>query len=347
MMTSNLKSKFDRLLTIFHSFKAIYQLSPQQVENFIKAYDTYECEWVDGQAMKGSEKIAYPEIKKGILDWYSVLNKLCTIGVIEKMYIPPTMDPMESLINNQLIYEKQFCEWTGMKPGDNVFELGCGRGRITAHMASITGAHITGINIDPSQLDSATKFANKNGLSQRCQFMRADFNELPFPFPDNYFDCAYEVQALSLSRDLEKLFRELHRVIKPGGKLSLCAEWVRLPNYDAQNPQHRELLRRAKLQAGAIGSPFPAEYETALCNAGFDVLISKDPSVKKSIDLVHKAGSSLDRFLPLIKFLIKIKLMPKHFILLFDEIGKNTAALCEAERLGLISMGYHLTAQKR
>lgn len=346
MTTPNLDSKFQRLLTILKAFKTIYKLTPQQVENFVKAYDTYEYEWVDGEAVNNSKKVDYHEIKKGILNWYSVLNHLCSIGIVEKMYIPPTIDASQNLINNQLIYEKKFTEWTGIKAGDNVFELGCGRGRICAHVASITGARITAINIDQSQLDSAIQFAKKNGLSQQCHFINADFNELPFPFPDNYFDCIYEVQALSLSRDLEKLFRELHRLIKPGGKLSLCAEWVRLPKYDRENPHHRELMRRAKIQVGAIGSPLPEEYETALCNAGFKVLISEDPSMKISEDLVHKAGNSFNKFLPLMKFLIKLKLMPKHFVLLFDELGKNTAALLEAEKSDLISMSYHLTAQK-
>lgn len=347
MTTPYLKSKVQRLQTLLRTFKAIYQLSPQQVDGFINAYDAYECDWVSGQAMKGSEKVDYSEIKKDILNWYSVINKLCTIGVVEKMYIPPTMDPAQSLLNNQMIYEKQVSEWTGIKAGDNVLELGCGRGRITAYMASITGARITGLNIDPTQLESAVKFAEKNGLSQQCQFMKGDFNELPFPFPDNHFDCAYEVQAFSLSRDLEKVFRELHRIIKPGGKLSICAEWVRLPNYDAQNPTHQELMRRSKIQVGAIGTPSPEEYENALRSAGFEVLISKDPSVKLATPLVNEAGQSFDKYLPLMRFLIKMKLMPKHFILLWDVIGKNTDALREADRLGLVSMGYHLTAQKR
>lgn len=347
MTKPNLQSTFQRLLTLFRSFKFIYQLSPQQVEDFAKAYETYECDWVDGQAVKNSKKVEYQEVAKGLINWYGVLNHLCTIGVVEKMYIPPTMNPAENFFNNQLRYEEQFSEWTGIKAGNNVLELGCGRGRISAHIASITGAHITGINIDPSQVKSATEFAEKNGLSQQCQFIQKDFNELPFSFPDDYFDCAYEVQALSCSRDLTKLFRELHRMIKPGGKLSLCAEWVRLPNYDAQNPHHRELLRRAKIQAGAIGSPSPAEFEAALREAGFEILISKDPTLANAEQLVRKAGYSFDKFLPLMKFLIKIKLMPKHFIRLFDLIGQNTDALLEADKLGLLSMSYHITAQKK
>jgi sterol 24-C-methyltransferase len=346
MKMAYLQSKLRRVQTLFNSLKAVYHLTPEQVNNFIKAYDTYECDWVDGEAVKNGKKVDYNQVVENLLNWYSVLNHICSIGVVEKMYIPPIFDTKASFTDNQILYEKNFTRWLDIKKGNNVLELGCGRGRISAHVATLTGAKITGINIDDVQLNSAITFSEKTNLSQQCQFIKRDFNDLPFPFPDNYFDAAYEVQALSYSRDLEKLFRELHRVMKPGGKLCLCAEWVRLPPYDSKNARHLELMRRAKIQVGAIGTPSPEEYESALRNAGFNVLMSKDPSIAKSEILVKKAGSSFDRFYPLFKFLIKIKLIPKHFVLLFDEIGKNTDALREADDLGLVSMNYHFTAQK-
>jgi sterol 24-C-methyltransferase len=346
-MMTNPRSKLYRLSTMLRSLKAIYQLPPEKVEAFIQAYDIYDCDWVEGQAVKDSQKVDYTQVKQNLLNWYEVINHLCAIGVVEKMYIPPTIDPSQSVINNQILFERQFAEWLGMKAGDKVFELGCGKGRVAAHLASTTGASITGINIDQGQLDNATEHARKNGLSNQCKFMNADFNDLPFPFPDNYFDCIYEVQVLSLSRDLEKLFKELNRLLKPGGKISL-AEWVRLPNYDEANPHHVDLLKRIKPLVGAIGTPSPAEYETALQKAGFDVLISVDPSVNKSQELlIDKAGGYFDKILPFINFLVKIRILPKHFIALFDRLGKNTAALCEADRLGLVTMSYQIIAQKR
>lgn len=338
-------SKFYRLATMLRSFKAIYQLSPAQVDAFVKAYEIYDCDWIDGQAVKDTGHVDYKQVKESLLNWYSVINHLCAIGVVEKMYIPPTMNSAENVLRNQIIYEKKVAEWLDLKPGDKVFELGCGKGRVAAHIATVSGAHITGVNIDQGQLDSATAYAEKNHLP--CKFMNRDFNDLPFPFPDNHFDAIYEVQVLSLSRDLEKLFHELHRILKPGGKISL-SEWVRLPNYDPNNPHHVELLRQIKPLVGAIGTPSPDDYECALRSAGFEVLMSVDPSVNKSQEvLIDKAGNYFDKILPFINFLVKIKILPKHFITLFDRLGKNTQSLCEADRLGIVTMSYQITAQKR
>ena len=108
MMTVNANSKLYRLSTIAHSFKALYQLSPQQVDDFIKSYEIYDCDWVQGQAIKDSKNIEYGHVKKSLLNWYGVLNHLCAIGEVEKMYIPPTMDLDKSVINNQILFEQSF-----------------------------------------------------------------------------------------------------------------------------------------------------------------------------------------------------------------------------------------------
>ncbi|PJD92413.1 MAG: hypothetical protein CK424_05780 [Legionella sp.] len=337
---------FYRLSTIFHAFKALFRLSPKEVEDYIKSYDIYECDWVHGQAMKGTEAVDYQEVKAHILDFYEVINHLCAIGEVEKMYIPPALDLSKNIINNQLLFEKKFAQLLDLKRGDKVFELGCGKGRVAAHLASEMGVEITGINIDQGQLDNAMAFAKHNKLSEQCLFLNMDFNELPFPFADDSFDAIYEIQALSLSRDLGKLFQELYRILKPGGKISLL-EWVRLPNYDEHNPYHAELMHKVKPLIGAIGTPSPSEYEAALRHAGFEVLVSEDPGVNHSQEpLIHKASHSFDKLVPFVRILVTLHIIPKHFVPLFARLQKNTEALCEADRLGLITTCYHVVAQK-
>ncbi len=342
----NPNSIFYRLSTILQSFKALSHLSAQQVDSFIQSYEIYDCDWVHGQAMKASQPVEYKDVKDGILDWYGVLNHLCAMGEVEKMYIPPYLDASENIIMNQMLFEEKFARLLTLKPGDTVFELGCGKGRVAAHVAAYTGAHITGINIDQGQLNNAMEFAKKIDLSDQCTFLNADFNDLPFPFHDNHFDGIYEIQALSLSRDLNKLFQELHRILKPNGKISLL-EWVRLPNYDANNPHHLDLMKKIKPLIGAIGTPSPKEYEAALQQAGFQILVSEDPSLNHSQEpLVQKADHYFGLFMPVIRFFIAIRVMPKYFLPLLVRLQQDAQALCEAERLGLVTTSYHIMAQK-
>lgn len=349
MTSSELKIKPNslgyRLATILSSIKALYQLTPEQVDSFLKSYEIYDCDWVDGKAVKDSEVVAYREIQEKLITWYKVLNLLCAIGEVEKMYIPPALDLSAGVIENQLLFERKFCAQLGMKAGDRVLDLGCGRGRVAAHLASITGAHVTGINIDQTQLDYAQAYAKKNGLS--CTFLKQDFNDLPLPFPDHSFDCVYEIQAMSLSRDLDKLFKELSRITKPGGKFSIL-DWVRLPAYDPQNPHHADLMRRMKPFIGAIGTPTPEEFAASLQKAGFDVLVSEDPSVKQHQGpLIDNAGRYFDYASRIIKSLVWARIFPKHFVVLFDRLAQDSDSLSEAEQLGLVTTSYHIIAEKR
>lgn len=343
-----MKLELDHLLyrwkTILRSFKALYRLSPREVDAFVNSYEIYHCDWKEGKAIKDSKVVDYSDVKQGILDYYGVLSHLCAIGEVEKMYIPPMLDSSKNIIENQLMFEKRFSEQLNMKKGDSALEIGCGKGRVAAHLSTVTGAKVTGINIDQTQLDSAVAFSQKKGLP--CQFLNADMNDLPLPFADTTFDCIYEIQALSLSKDLEKLFREFYRVLKPGGKVSFL-EWVRFPKYDPQNPHHVELMRRIKPLIGAIGTPTPTEYEALLQKAGFKVLVSEEPSLNMHQGpLIRKAGKYFDRIAALIKGLVALRILPKHFVILFDRLRQDGAALREAESQGLVTTSYHLIAQK-
>ncbi len=75
----------------------------------------------------------------------------------KKMYIPPDMDKKASPLENQVIFERALAEAVGFGPGDKVLDLGCGRGRVAARMASVTGAHMAGPNIDPNQIAQAPR----------------------------------------------------------------------------------------------------------------------------------------------------------------------------------------------
>lgn len=345
-MSLNPNSKIYRLSTLWHSFKALYNLTPAQVSAFLKSYEIYDCDWVNGQAMKDNEKVEYEQVKTEIINYYSVLNFLCAIAQVEKMYIPPTLDLSAGVIDNQILFEKRFSQSLEMKPENKILDIGCGKGRVAAHLADFTGAHITGINIDPTQLRDANDFTLKNNLSDRCKFMNKDFNDLPLAFPDNYFNSIYDIQAFSYCRDIEKLFIELYRVLKPGGKFSFL-EWVRLPAYDENNPHHVSLMKKIKPLIGAIGTPSPQQYESALSKAGFEILVSEDPSIGKSQNpLTEKSATIYSKFYSTLKFLVKIKVLPTHIILLIDRFGKDVEALYEADELGLVTTSYHLVAQK-
>jgi sterol 24-C-methyltransferase len=276
--------------------------------------------------------------------YYGILNHLCALGDVEKMYIPPLMSKKATVLENQLLYEISIAKDIGLKPGATVLDLGCGRGRVAAHMAQFSGAQVMGLNIDPNQIDQARIFNEERGL--RNTFVVQDFNNLPLPFLDQSFDAFYQIQALSLCKDLPSLFREIFRVLKPGAKISLL-DWVSLPAYNPQNPEHSELMRRVKPLIGAVGTPTPESLEQALRDSGFVVLRSDNASLDglqapliKTVDLYFRTLRHV------ILALVKVRALPQHFKTLINRLCLDGQAFVKMDTQRLATTSYRIIAQK-
>jgi sterol 24-C-methyltransferase len=336
-----------RLATILKSVKTLYSLPQEKVDTFLNSYNIYDHDWANEKEL--TEKMGtdyYQQVQKKLVDYYSVLNHLCSIGQVEKMYIPPAMDLSVSIIANQKLYEKKMCQDLGIKKGQQVLDIGCGRGRVANHVASFTEANVTGINIDPNQLHSAQQFARGNGLSRQCQFKIHDLNDLPLPFQNNSFDAVYQIQVFTYAKDLEKLFKDIYRVLKPGGKLA-CLDWVSLKNYSAENPHHARLMKQIKPLIGAIGTHSDEQYVSALKRAGFEIVVEKNASIDGlQAPLIENADRFFTRITSFIRLFVKWRILPKHFSALFDRLTQDGQAFIEADRLRLVTTSYYIVAKK-
>jgi sterol 24-C-methyltransferase len=186
-----------RMETALRSFRVLKSLTKEQVDNFMNSYIIYDLDWADEEMMRDTLGPDYQKrVGDCLRDYYSVLNHMCAIGELEKMYIPPVMDLHVNLITNQSLYEESIAQELQLPDHPRVLDLGCGRGRVAAHMTLLTGARVTGLNIDHDQVASAIAFNKQRKFSNN--FIRADFNDLPLPLPDNEFDGFYQIQAFSL-----------------------------------------------------------------------------------------------------------------------------------------------------
>ncbi|MDE3055097.1 MAG: methyltransferase domain-containing protein [Verrucomicrobiota bacterium] len=338
---------FYRLGTVLKSFNALRKLPQQKVDAFMNSYNIYNHDWVNEEDLiRDMGPDYYAEVQKKLVDYYSVLNHLCAIGQVEKMYIPPAMDLSKSIIENQNLFERRMAKDLGLQPGNKALDIGCGRGRIASHMATVTGAHVTGVNIDLDQLDSAKRFIRAHKLEQQCHFQRGDLNDLPFPFPENHFDGIYQVQVFSLAKSLPKLFAEVYRMLKPGGKFA-CLDWMSLDAYDASNPHHANLMKRIKPLIGAIGTPSVHTYAEALRSAGFKILVNENASIDglqaPLIDKADRFYTGLSRW---VYRLTEWKVLPAHFRVLFDRLTRDGQAFVEADRMRLVTTSHYIVAQK-
>ena len=63
----------------------------------------------------------------------------------------------------------------GIREGMRVLDVGCGVGGPAREIAKFTGANIVGLNNNDYQIERATRYAAKEGLSDQLSFTKGDF----------------------------------------------------------------------------------------------------------------------------------------------------------------------------
>jgi cyclopropane fatty-acyl-phospholipid synthase-like methyltransferase len=135
---------------------------------------------------------------------------------------------------DQLRMEQRIAESAGMNSACHVLDVGCGMGGPACHLARLTGARIRGLTPNAAQLALARSLAVEEGVGDRVAFDQGDAGALPYP--DNAFDAVLFFESPCHFPDRQQFFREVHRVLKPGGRLAgedwLAAEGLNATDAD-------------------------------------------------------------------------------------------------------------------
>lgn len=107
-------------------------------------------------------------------------------------------------------------EFAGIKAGDSVLDLGSGAGNDCFVARAIVGesGKVTGIDFTDAMLEKAKLNNQKLGYTN-IEFVKGDIEEMPLP--ENTYDVVISNCVLNLVPDKKKAFKEIYRVLKPGG----------------------------------------------------------------------------------------------------------------------------------
>lgn len=101
--------------------------------------------------------------------------------------------------------------------GCDVLDFGCGLGGLTMLAASLGAHSATGIDIKPLPIQRAREAANKAGFNGRVRF--AVGTPVCIPLPDDSVDTILCFDVLEHIMEYRAIFREWHRVLRPGGRV--------------------------------------------------------------------------------------------------------------------------------
>jgi SAM-dependent methyltransferase len=155
--------------------------------------------------------------------------------------------------------------FASLRPGEVVVDLGCGGGLDVLLAAGKVGptGRIVGIDMTPEMLERARANAAKQGAAN-VEFHQATIDRLPLA--DASVDCVISNCVINLAPDKPAVFREIARVLKPGGRVAVSdiALKPELPPEVGGN-----LLAYIGCIAGAVSFQ---DYERGLREAGFGSL---------------------------------------------------------------------------
>ncbi len=109
-------------------------------------------------------------------------------------------------------------EAAGVSDEDVVLDVACGTGNATIPAAR-TGAAVTGLDLTPELLEAGRRLAADAGVE--IEWVEGDAEQLPFD--DQSFDVVISVFGCMFAPDHRKAAEEIARVLKPGGRIAVCA----------------------------------------------------------------------------------------------------------------------------
>jgi demethylmenaquinone methyltransferase/2-methoxy-6-polyprenyl-1,4-benzoquinol methylase len=132
-------------------------------------------------------------------------------------------------------------------PGDSVVDVAAGTGKLAASLADRVGPFGRVVAVD---LSAGMVSRGQAATSDLVQLEFIVGNALALPFEDGRFDAATIAFGLRNLSDYEAGFREMRRVVRPGGRV-VCLE-LTMPRPRLWGRVHRAVFRRVAPLAGSI-----------------------------------------------------------------------------------------------
>ncbi len=331
-----------RLRTAATGVKRLATLPAQDKQACLDAYRFF-------QRMQAGEPTETAEETRAVADYYKVLNNMLSVFDLEKLYIPPMLDETKGLYDNQVLTERAVLAQLNLSDpaGSHLLDMGCGRGRIAHHLATLTGGQVSGYNIDPDQVQNGIDWAARTGLSDRLHFTVGNHHD-PLAYPDQAFDGCFSFQAVwpfFKKNELDDHAREMARVLKPGARYA-CSEYLLTPFFDWDDPEHVALHRLFLPTLAATQSMYPADVCAALERAGFRIVLSA-PSKSEAWPLAEQKRDLILHGRKVIRLLERVGVVPAWVEESLELLQRGGQAWTEAERAKIADLNWRIVAEKQ
>ncbi len=163
--------------------------------------------------------------------------------------IAPVYDRMNTLmtLGSDRRWRQRAVDATGLRPGESVIDVASGTGKLSVALAERVGpfGRVVGIDLSPAMVAYA-----RRAYPDLVQLHFQVGDALELPASDGEFDAATIAFGLRNLADFEAGFRELRRVVRPGGRI-VCLE-LSMPRPRIWGNVYHGLFRRSAPLLGSI-----------------------------------------------------------------------------------------------
>ncbi len=262
----------------------------------------------------------------------------------------------ESFNESMLRHEHFLAQQLAMNSGMQVLDVGCGVGGPMANLARRTGANFVGINLNAYQIDRAKH--HTRDLQSQCRFIHGDYMDIPEA--DDQFDAAINIEATPHAPDKTAVFREIFRVLRPGGEFA-GFEWCLTDSYDPENAEHVRIKQDVMKGNGLPDIAHTSEISSALVAAGFEVVEARDlapesdsetpwyrPLQGRDLSLASLPRTPIGRALTNLTLRVgeKLRIVPEGAREISSVLNAGADALVEGGEAGVFTPMFYYLARK-
>jgi arsenite methyltransferase len=176
-----------------------------------------------------------------------------------------------------------------LRPGETVLDLGSGGGidvLLSAKRVGPTGK-VYGLDMTEEMLALAIRNRDEAGVTN-VEFLKGYIEDVPLPA--NTVDVIISNCVVNLSIDKQKVFAEMHRVLRPGGRIGISD----VVADDGLTPEQR--AERGSYVGCIAGALSFGEFEAGLRAAGFEAvrIVSTDEPTEGMHSAIIQATKSLE-----------------------------------------------------
>jgi ubiquinone/menaquinone biosynthesis C-methylase UbiE len=213
-----------------------------------------------------TEREVIEHYRHGTLE-QDILGALAAAGKDIERLTPDDLAPVDEFHIGGRKATADFAAEFAPAAGMHLLDIGSGLGGPARYFAQSYRCRVTGLDLSEEYVAVAGALAQRVGLAGAVSYRQG--SALALPFPDASFDGAYMLHVGMNIADKARLFSEVHRVLKPGGRFGL---------YDVMRIDEGPFQYPVPWSSGEETNfiETPATYRALLSAEGFELVKERD-----------------------------------------------------------------------